>query len=79
MVKTVSRQELSCGHENNLLIEYEDGSKNTPGICPKGDQDVEVFREYYVGEVIGNREQKKFKKEQWKKRKDKNKLRLSSS
>ena len=29
-------ENLSCGHQNNLLLTYPGNTKNTPGVCPKG-------------------------------------------
>ena len=35
---------LDCEHQNNLLLEYPDKHKNTPGICPKGCANVKVIK-----------------------------------
>ena len=39
---------LSCYHQNNLKLKYEDDSMNTPGVCPKGCKDPTVTARYDI-------------------------------
>ena len=47
-------ENLSCGHQNNLLMIQSDGKKSKPGVCPKGCNNTKVLAVKKIDPQVAN-------------------------